>query len=416
MRLEELEMELRAERPEVDEDFGSRLDEWAAAGFPRKGRPGAAGSDDRQGARPGPGAPFAERWRAWTAGLQPRRVAISVGGLASTVAVVALVVSGGGGSGPATIESGGGGESSSDGAAGAPVQATEEEAAGASAAESDEEQPLRGLRDQGPVFETSSRSSNALGADISRLVKPSISQAGGELLPAREQRKVARSADLTLSAPADEVPGVANRVVDVVNAHDGIVESSQVSGRGKRAEARFSLAVPSSELDATIDDLSGLANVAALSEGSTDVTEPFVSRRARLADDRAELRAVRAQLAEAETPEEAAAIRAEVDALREEVAESQASYQRVARKARLAKLEVAIISRNGQPIAGDEDRGEGGWGIGDALDDAGRVLVVAAGVLLVGGAALIPIALLVALALWVRNLFAKRARELALDA
>ncbi|MBA2239764.1 MAG: DUF4349 domain-containing protein, partial [Solirubrobacterales bacterium] len=349
--------------------------------------------------------------------LQPRRVAISAGALASTVAVVALVVNGGAGVPPP--ESSGGGESSSSledssTSAGAPVEPTASQAeAGETGGVAIEEAPEPGR--VGGSFDATNDAGIANGSVTKISPFSRRLPGGGELLPARDQRKLERDADLTLAAPAEDVPGVANRVVGVVNAHDGIVETSEVTGRGKRAEARFSLAIPSSELDATIDDLSGLANVAALSEGSTDITEPFVSRRARLADDRTQLRAVRAQLAEAATPEEAADIRAQVDRLREEVAETQASYQNIARRARLAEVDVAIISRNGQPIGG-KDGGGGAWGISDALDDAGRVLVVSGGVLLVAAAALIPIALLIALVLWIRSLLTKRARELALDA
>ena len=35
MRIEELEREVRAERAAPEPDFARRLDEWAAAGFPR---------------------------------------------------------------------------------------------------------------------------------------------------------------------------------------------------------------------------------------------------------------------------------------------------------------------------------------------------------------------------------------------
>ena len=35
MRVEDLERELRAERPEPDQEFTRKLDDWAAAGFPR---------------------------------------------------------------------------------------------------------------------------------------------------------------------------------------------------------------------------------------------------------------------------------------------------------------------------------------------------------------------------------------------
>ena len=37
MRVEELERELRAERQQLEPDFAGRLDDWAAAGFPREG-------------------------------------------------------------------------------------------------------------------------------------------------------------------------------------------------------------------------------------------------------------------------------------------------------------------------------------------------------------------------------------------
>ena len=38
MRIDELERELRAERPGPSPDFARRLDEWAEAGFPRDRR------------------------------------------------------------------------------------------------------------------------------------------------------------------------------------------------------------------------------------------------------------------------------------------------------------------------------------------------------------------------------------------
>jgi Flp pilus assembly protein TadB len=63
-------------------------------------------------------------------------------------------------------------------------------------------------------------------------------------------------------------------------------------------------------------------------------------------------------------------------------------------------------------IAADRSiRDGGGWGVGDALDDAGRVLTLAAGVILVSAAVLLPLAILVAIA-W---LVASRARRIQRD-
>ncbi len=57
----------------------------------------------------------------------------------------------------------------------------------------------------------------------------------------------------------------------------------------------------------------------------------------------------------------------------------------------------------------------GGLTLGRAARDAGHVLTVAAGVALIGLAALIPVALVVALAWLIAGLFTHRRRERALD-
>lgn len=56
--------------------------------------------------------------------------------------------------------------------------------------------------------------------------------------------------------------------------------------------------------------------------------------------------------------------------------------------------------------------GAGGWSVGDAVDDAGHVLAVAAAVAIVALAVLVPLALLVWLA---RRAWLSRARTRALD-
>jgi hypothetical protein len=59
--------------------------------------------------------------------------------------------------------------------------------------------------------------------------------------------------------------------------------------------------------------------------------------------------------------------------------------------------------------------GSGGFGVGQAAHDAGRVLTVAAGVALIALAALTPIALVVALFWWTGTAVRRRRREQALD-
>ena len=57
----------------------------------------------------------------------------------------------------------------------------------------------------------------------------------------------------------------------------------------------------------------------------------------------------------------------------------------------------------------------GGFTIGKAAHDAGRVLTVVAGVALIALAALTPVALVIALAWWVGAALRRRRREQALD-
>jgi hypothetical protein len=57
----------------------------------------------------------------------------------------------------------------------------------------------------------------------------------------------------------------------------------------------------------------------------------------------------------------------------------------------------------------------GGFTLGKAAHDAGRVVVVMAGVALIALAVLLPVALLAALAWWVAGTVTHRRRERALD-
>ena len=377
MRLEDLETELRAERPEASAEFSRELDDWAAAGFPRGRRPGSA--------RAGLG----ERWRGSLRGLagsmKPRHAIGSIGALAATVAIVTVAVSqapDGGVQSGGTSDAGGGAATTMQ-AEQAPVPDDGDAVGGRASAVA----PELAEGERFGLFRDDAR-------DVAR--SPGA-------------RKVERDADITLSSPAADVQGLSDDVIGVVNSHDGIIESSEVRGEGEEASARFDLAIPTSELDTTIDDLSGLANVAELNEGSVDITKGFVSAQDELADDRSALRSLRAQLEQADTVEE-------TEALRAQVADSKADFQRYVQRSRLSDVSVSIISDESADKPGEDEGGAGGWGPGDALEDAGKALTVAAGVLVIVAAAAIPLGLVLVLILWGRAMYARRARELALDA
>jgi hypothetical protein len=76
-------------------------------------------------------------------------------------------------------------------------------------------------------------------------------------------------------------------------------------------------------------------------------------------------------------------------------------------------VSLRIVTNHGAGVA-PPSKNDSGWSVGDALHDAGHILTVAAGVLLIALAILAPIAL-IALLFWSLNRFrVRRLRERAL--
>ena len=358
-----LARDLRAKRPAPHPRFTEDLDERAAEGFRGAGRPG----------------PVA-RLRDRLAATPPRRMLAPAGALA-TLAVVA---------GVALSQTGGGDDSSSP---------TIEPAQGPGDAQA-----------PGAGAESAPQAQGAPGA-VAPQPPPQVEDLGGApgrngLVPGQDVRKVERAAQITLSTDEDEVPDVADDVIEVSDRYEGIVVSSQVSEDAEgRSSARIELAIPAESLQDALADLSDLADVSSRSESMLDVTEPFVSARERLTDARAELDSLLTQLAEADDPRETRSIRARIDLVREEIASARSELESVSRRARFANVSVTI---NG-------DGGSGSWSLGDAADDALDVLRTVAGVALVSLAGLLPVALLGAIAWLAGRAAARRRRARALD-
>jgi hypothetical protein len=378
--LAELARELRAERPRPRTEFSAELDERAGAGFPRSGAAGRVA-----------------RLRERLATTPPRRV-LAPAGAAVTVLVVAGVAISQSGlgereDGPAVAPIGlerEGGELAEPPQAAPPEDATGVAPAGGGAEETAEEtlEPAQGPDATVPPFRS----------------PPPGPRPG--IAPGQEDRKVERAAQLTLSADTDEVPDVADDVIEVTDRFRGIVISSQVSGEnGDRARAHLELAIPAIRLDDALRDLSDLADVEARSESSLDITAPFVSARERLADARAELERLLQQLAEADTPAETASIRQRMEIVRGEIARARAEVQSVARRARFARVSVTV----------EGGGGSGGWSFEDAAEDALDVLGFTVKVALVSLAVLVPLALLGTLAFLAGGSLVRRSRERALD-
>ncbi|HEU4978328.1 MAG TPA: DUF4349 domain-containing protein, partial [Solirubrobacteraceae bacterium] len=176
--------------------------------------------------------------------------------------------------------------------------------------------------------------------------------------------------------------------------------------------ATFLLRVPSASLGDALARLSRLAHVASLQQSSTDVTGSYDALAARLRDARAERSALLNALAKASTAGEIASLRARLAIVRGRIGALQQQLDGLRGQARMASVEVSVDGRRRAAVAPHRHP----WSPGDALHDAGRVLEVAAGAALVGGAALLPLALLATAAALAARSLRRRRREQALDA
>ncbi|HEU4702539.1 MAG TPA: DUF4349 domain-containing protein [Conexibacter sp.] len=382
MHDDELSTLLAAERPRPREAFVAELDARMAARFPPR-------------ARPAGGAP-ARRARRWSALLH--RPFLPAAATALAVGLVALVVAlgsgdtrvGGGVSAPSVA-----GDSAAGGGSGGAVRRQGE--MDAASPDSAAEQLAPGAR----------------ALDRSDPCPTCATLPGGGGLA--DARKVERSASVELGTEPDRVDDVAQGVLGVVARFDAIVDQSSVQARADGGEARFELRVPAARLQSALAALSRLPDAQVLSrtDDTRDVNQAYVSIRRALANARAERAGVVRALANADSEDEALRLRARLDELERVIANAERAQRGLDRRIDYSRVSVGV---HGGAGGGTIPVDDGSFGIGDAAHDALRVLEVAAGVVVIAAAALVPVALLSALSWPLVRGVRRRRREQALDA
>jgi hypothetical protein len=249
----------------------------------------------------------------------------------------------------------------------------------------------------------------------------SADSSAGTALPSRTSGSLARgrvqeqTAALTLVASAKDVADVGDRIIGVADQVGGFVVSSNVRATdGVGGGGDFVLRVPVTRLDDALARLSRLAHVSERTQGSQDITAERNVARERLQEAAAERKSLLIRLAEADTTAEVESLKARLRDVSDEIASYRDSLARVVRRARFAAVSVTLAAKAKHEVVGPEDDGK--WTPADAIRDAGRVLEVAAGVLVVVGSVLLPLALLALLALFAQRLAGRRGRERVLDA
>jgi hypothetical protein len=344
--------DVRAEAPAMAPDFRARLDRRVERGFER--------------ALP----------RRRLPSLRPWVPALGVAGCV-LAALVAVVLSAGGGSNDSSGSGSGGGGTA------APLAA--------------QEQSSDSAKGSGASGSTGTASSG------SALAAPAPSA------PAR-QRRVERSTRLELTTP--DVQAASDGVVRATQATGGFVQSSQVSTGDGRSTASFVLRVPTSRLDDALARLSRLGHVRSLQQSADDITNVYNGASTRLAEARAERRALLRALDKATTAAQITSLRARIADNRRALQRDQRELDAVRNRANYATigLELTGVARKHATVPSG-----GPWTPGDAAHDAVRVLEVSAGVALIALAVLVPLSLVGAAGGFAAVAVRRRRREAALS-
>jgi hypothetical protein len=232
--------------------------------------------------------------------------------------------------------------------------------------------------------------------------------------PSTTGRQIVQSAQVSLSTPPKRVDDVAQQVFNVVATQNGVVESSNVTSTSAYGNAQFSLSVPGANLSRTLNALSHLhgANVVSRSDATQDITGQVGRAGNRLAEGRALRTSLLRQLAAATTTTAVSSLKAQIADADAAINGDLAALRRLQHKVAYSQIAVTVNSVS-LPVT-PASRG-GGFTLSRAVHDAGRVLVVVAGVGLIALAVLIPIGLLAALGVWLSIVLRRRRREQVLD-
>jgi hypothetical protein len=373
--LAEIALLLASDKPAASPQFARSMDERVARRFVPAPGPQSAVHERRRPRWPG----------FWQAG----------GALAAAVGlVVAIVVVLGGNSGSSP--------SSSRSLLSAPAATSSGSAAVSSGAAT--------------TSSAASSAAQAAPATVPPTASGTGSTAAPTLQPPTSGRKVVQGAQLDLAAAPNRIDDVAQQVYNVVGELNGVVMSSSVTQAPPGGYADFQLSVPSASLGQAMSRLSSLngAQVVSRTDSSQDITDQYGAAQRALADARALRTSLLKQLADATTTEQIDSLKAQIRDAEASISSDQATLNRLNHQVGFSQVSVEINARAVPPPVSHGSGG--GFGIGKAAHDAGRVLTVAAGIALIALAALTPIALLAALFWWVGSGVRRRRREQALDA
>ncbi|WP_026910081.1 DUF4349 domain-containing protein [Patulibacter minatonensis] len=408
--------DVRAARPELDVGAKMRLEERVQAAKEAPQRRTIVGR-----------MPADRRWRLGLAAAAVVAVAIPVG----------VVVKGDDGSGRPTVDAMAQSTSAGGSSAGAASESATTAGSAASAAPSTTSGSSAGETGRQSADSTELRSSSGDGIDSGAVASPSpralsttdeapsdgVSRLSREIAPSPTTkqapldapRRVIKDVEQTVRINPGDVATSAERVMTIVQDAGGYLGSSEVRERGSRAGGTFQVVVPTRRLDSTVAALSKIGRPVRLERSSTDVTDQATSLADQLADLRSDRAAARLALAKTVDPAKRAARRRELTLLSSRVASLQGQVDQLRRQTATSRIDLRLTTTKAAEDEAVPAVDDGRWGIGDAWHDAGRVLEVGGGVVLIGGVIVLPLIALGGLGLALRRRGEARRRQTVID-
>jgi len=235
------------------------------------------------------------------------------------------------------------------------------------------------------------------------------SGSGAAGAPLTSERKQIQSVSITLSTKPADVEDASDKVIRIADTLGGYIQRSSITARER---ADLTVRVPSDKLQPALTQLSRVAHVSSRTQDTEDVTDQAAQLNSAVRDARAYRDSLRRRLAKATTDTQAASLRARLARAEQALRSRQREVAQLTRQTSYATIDVNI---RGNRHSGAVAPPAGRWTPGDAVHDAGRVLEVVAGVVVIGAAVLLPIAVLAAIAAVLSRLLTRRRRERALE-
>jgi hypothetical protein len=187
-------------------------------------------------------------------------------------------------------------------------------------------------------------------------------------------------------------------------------QSNVSSGSVGQGGATFDLRLPASNLTTAIAALSRLGHVRSETDTTNDVTDRLGSLERSIAGLQAERASLLRQLAAASEPQQEASLKARLHALEARISQLQGTVGALRNRVDYTSLALSLTPEAAAGAA------SGDLTPGGAADDAARILDAALAVLVIGAAAVLPLASLIVGVWFVTVLMRRRLREHALDA